>query len=135
MPSGGRFLRDNVFLVAAVALPALVVLLFVLASAIPRWTVNGPAYDALLKAGGPYDQAFPRLAVDFTVRDGTVEAIVRALPENNYPQLASLFLFDHHSLSTRELPFELPKDLKPGDPPRTIAITIPGGRRVLPDTR
>ena len=41
----GRFLRENAFLAAAVCLPLLVVVFFVLASIIPRWLVAPPAYD------------------------------------------------------------------------------------------
>ena len=43
--SGGRFIRDNAFMVAAIALPVLVAGLFILASAVPRWTVPPPSYD------------------------------------------------------------------------------------------
>src|SRR5262245_55596179 len=130
--SGRRFLRENTFLVAAMALPAVVVALFLLASAVPRWTVPGPAYDLLLRAGGPYDQSLPRVAVDFTVRDGKVEATVHALKPDAFPQLASLFFFDHETLNVHEVPFDLPKDLKEGDPGRTITIPMPGGRAVMP---
>jgi len=134
---GGRFLRDNAFLVAAVALPAVVVVLFLLATAIPRWTVPGPAYDFLICAGGPYDQTQPRVAVDFAVRDGHVEATVRPLNAiaYAYPQLTSLFLVEHDTLNTRELTFEMPKDLKEGDPPRTIPIEMPRNRRVVPGSK
>jgi len=131
----GRFLRDNAFLVAAMALPALVVLLFVVASAVPRWTVPPPAYDLLLRAGGPYDVSLPHLAVDFSVVDGRVEATVRALKSDAFPQLASLFLFEHDTFNVREIRFELPLDLKEGDPARKIVIDMPGGRRVMPQAK
>jgi len=130
-----RFLRDNAFLIAAVALPAVVVALFLLASAIPRWNVPAPAYDVLLRAGGPYDQTLPRVAVDFNVVDGHVEATVRVLNTNAFPQLASLFLLDHDTLDVREIFFEMPKDLKEGDPPKTVRINMPGGRRLNPGAK
>lgn len=129
------FLQDNAFLVAAVALPAVVVALFLLASAVPRWTIPGPTYDLLVRAGGPFDQALPRVAVDFSVRDGRVEATVRPLNANAFPQLASLFLIDHTTFNVQEITFELPKDLKEGDPPKTIPVDMPGGRRVTPGSR
>lgn len=131
----GRFLRDNAFLVAAMALPALVVLLFVIASAVPRWTVPPPAYDLLLRAGGPYDVSLPHVAVDFSVVDGRVEATVRALKPDAFPQLASLFLFEHDTFNVREIRFELPPDLKEGDPARKIVIDMPGGHRVMPQAK
>ena len=136
MVQGGRgFLRDNAFLVAAVALPAVVVALFLLATAIPRWTVPGPAYDLLVRAGGPYDQTVPRVALDFSVRDGRVEATFRPLNANAYPQLATLFLIEHDTLNAREIPVEIPRDLKDGDPPRTVVIDMPGGRLVRAGAR
>jgi hypothetical protein len=46
--SAGRFVRDNPFLAAAVALPLVVVLFFLLSAALPRWTVP-PRYDLLLR--------------------------------------------------------------------------------------
>ena len=132
---GARFLRDNAFLVAAVALPAVVVGLFLLASAVPRWTVADPAYDLLVRVGGPYDQTLPKVAIDFNVHDGHVEAIVRPLKVDAYPQLASLFLVDHQTLNVQEVTFELPRDLKEGDAPRIIAIEMPRRQRVTPGSR
>jgi hypothetical protein len=132
---GSSFLRENAFLVAAVALPAVVVVLFLLASAIPRWTIPGPTYDLLVRAGGPYDQALPRVAVDFSVRDGHVEATVRPLKNDAFPQLASLFLIDHTTFNVQEITFEMPKDLKEGDASKTIALDMPGGRRVTPGSQ
>lgn len=131
----GRFLRNNAFLVAATALPALVVLLFMIASAVPRWTVPPPAYDLLLRTGGPYDAALPHVAVDFNVVDGHVEATVHALKPDAFPQLASLFLFEHDTFNVREIPFEIPSDLKDGDPARRIFVDMPGGRRVMPQAK
>jgi hypothetical protein len=136
MPQGGKsFLRDNAFLVAAMALPGVVVLLFLLASAIPRWTVPPPQYDLVLRAGGPYDRTLPHLAIDFSVNDGRIEATIRALKADAFPQLASLFLFEHATLNVREIPVDLPKDLKEGDPPQTIVINLPGGGRVMPQAK
>ena len=54
------------------------------------------------------------------------------MPIRNWPPSSCSII---SRCSARELPFDLPRDLKPGDPPRTIAIEIPGGRRVLPESR
>jgi hypothetical protein len=125
-----HFLRDNAFLVAAVALPLLVVGFFVLASAIPRWTVPPPAYDLLLRVNGPYDTGRPRLAVDFNVRDERVEATAQLLPPPGYAQPASLFLFEHRTGTLRRIPFNLPP-LAEGDPPKRVTIDAIAGRRVI----
>jgi len=134
MPRGGRFLRDNAFLVAAFALPVAVVLLFVLASAIPRWTVPPPAYDLVLRAAGQYDPA-RRISVEFTVRDGRVEAIVRPLPSHGYPQIGSLVLLEHSTMTAREIPVSLPATMAENDPPQTIVVEALAGRRVLAQSK
>lgn len=134
MPRGGRFLRDNAFMVAAFALPAVVVLLFLVASAVPRWTVPPPAYDLLLRTAGRHDPA-RRISVEFTVRDGRVEAIVRPVPITGYPQVASLVLVDHETLNGREIPVPLPMTMAEGDPPQTIVVEALAGRRVVAQGR
>src|SRR3954453_2338413 len=117
----GRVLRDNAFLVAAVCLPLLVVVFFVLASVIPRWFVPPPAYDLLIRATDLYTQTPTRVSIEFAVQDGSVEAIVRPVPMNVYGTRTRLFLFDHGTMNVREIVVNLPahEDLKEGDPPRT----------------
>ena len=137
-PRSGRFLRDNAFLVAAVSLPLVVVAFFLLSTAIPRWTVPPPAYDLLLRANDVYNsnQTNPRVT-EFSVRDGKVEAKIRAIPANAYLSRTALFLFDHATLTVSEIPVELPDKLVlvEGDPPRTIVVDTPQGRRVLAQAR
>jgi hypothetical protein len=72
----GGFFRNNAFLAAAVALPVLVVGFFLLATAIPRWTVPPPTYDLVFRVGKPYDQPRPQVSVEFKVEDGRLQAIV-----------------------------------------------------------
>src|SRR3979490_41541 len=102
MTSGRGFLRDNIFLVAAVSLPLIVVAFFLLATAIPRWTVPLPAYDLLISAYD-YNQTSRQMTVEFGVRDGKVEATFRSDPVNNYGQPSRLFVFDHNTMSAREI--------------------------------
>jgi hypothetical protein len=129
-----RFLRDNAFLFAAIALPLLVVGFFALATVLPRWLVPPPAHDLLIRASGPYDQGRPRVTVEFKVRDGRVEAVVRPAPAMTYPQPPELFLFDHETLNVRKLPLDLP-ELHENDPPATLVVDALAGRRVVADTR
>jgi hypothetical protein len=132
MTAGGRsFLRDNAFLVAAVSLPVLVIAFFLLASIVPRWLVPPPAYDLVLRADGPYPRTPPRVSVDFKVHEGRIEAAVRALGPNEYQQPSVLFLFDHETMNVREIPFDLPSDMRSTDPPRAIVIPEIAGRRVI----
>ena len=131
-PGSGRFLRDNAFLVAAVSLPLVVVAFFLLSTAIPRWTVPPPQYDLLLRANDLYNyNSTRRMTVEVHVRDGRVEATIRAIGPNAYQPRAALFLFDHATMTSREIPIDLPDNLVEGDPPRTIAVETPPGYHVV----
>lgn len=135
MTPGRGFLRDNVFLVAAVSLPLLVVAFFLASTVIPRFLVAPPAYDLLIRATDTYNQTNPRMAVDFEVRNGKVEVTFRPMPANGYGPRSRLFLFDHATMSAREIPIELPDNLVEGDPPRTIAVDALAGREVLAQSK
>jgi hypothetical protein len=130
-PGSSRFLRDNAFLVAAVSLPLVVIIFFLLASAVPRWLVAPPAYDLVISALDAYNQTSPRASVEFAVRSGKVEATIRPVPANNYGQRARLFLFDHATMNVSEIPIELPDNLVEGDPPRTTVVDALAGRQVI----
>jgi len=116
----GQFVRRNAFLVAAVSLPLVVVIFFLLAAAIPQWTVPPPAYDAILR-GSTYEQPTQRVSVEFLVRDGKVHATVRPVPANMYPTRSTLFLFDHRTMKVTRINVDAP-DLKEGDATRTFVV-------------
>ena len=113
----GRFLRDNAFLVAAVALPVVIVGLFLLTTAIPRWTVPPPAYDLLLRTS-EYEQPNSAVFVDFVVRGERLHASIRRVDPNSYAPLAKLWLFDHATMNAREITLDLPRELAPGESTR-----------------
>jgi hypothetical protein len=119
-PDAGRFVRQNIFLVAAVALPLVVVIFFLLAAGIPRWTVPPPAYDVILR-GNTYDQPTQRVSVEFFVRDGRVQATVRPVAANMYPTRSTLFLFDHKTMKATQIAVQVPS-LKEGDPDQTFLV-------------
>jgi len=132
--TGPGFVRSNRFLLAALALPVVVVVFFLLASAVPRWLVAPPAYDLVLRVGRPYTQPAPRTAVEFDVRDGRLEATVRSVPRDRYEQPWSLILFEHETMNVREIRLDLP-EVREGGSPQTIAIDPFGGRRILPQAK
>lgn len=130
MKGPGRFLRDNVFLVAAVVLPLAVVGFFLLATAVPRWTVPPPRYDLLVKAGS-YVYPLPPMHVDYIVDSSGVHAHVRPVPPNSYPQRMALFIAEHSTGRLREVPVTLPETMRPDDAPRDIPVEGLAGRRIL----
>ena len=131
-----RLLRDNAVLVAAFVLPAVVAVLFILATAIPKWTVPLPQHDLVLRVDR-YDSPPPSVYVEFVVRGGRLEADVRPVvkPDNpnlgvTYPQRWTLLLFDHTAMRVRELPVDAPTSVPPGES-RTIVVDALAGRRVI----
>ncbi|HET9264116.1 MAG TPA: hypothetical protein VFO14_13780 [Vicinamibacterales bacterium] len=67
MASSAERFRDHPLLAAAIALPLVVVLFFLLSAALPRWTVP-PRYDVLLRTRA-YDQIGPMISVDVVVQE------------------------------------------------------------------
>lgn len=128
------WLRENTFVAAAICLPLVVVLFFVLASVIPRWFVAPPTYDLLIRVGDKYLPTNTHTNIDFAVRAGGVDVVVSATPPNGWGARARLFLFDHASMSAREVRVDLPEHLEglqEGEPPRTRRVDALAGRVVL----
>jgi hypothetical protein len=123
---GGRFLRDNAFLVAAGLLPVLVVGFFLLATAIPRWTVPPPAYDLIVKGYKPYSGDYRlKVSYDLDVRDGRLQLTVRPLATEQYQNKPVLFLVDHRTQNAREIPLTL-RETPPDAPETTLLDPVPG---------
>jgi hypothetical protein len=124
------FLRDNVFLVAAVLLPVVVVGFFLLATAIPQWTVPPPAYDLLVKGYKPYSgDVRLKVSYDLDVRNGRLQLTVRPLATEQYQNKPVLFLIDHRTQDARELPLTLRET--PPDAPETTVLDPVAGRTLL----
>ena len=96
-----RMLRDNAFIVAAIALPVLVAVFFLAASAVPRWTVPLPDHDVVLKAQRSYEASQGSVSLDFDVRNNHVVAILKPVAPNIYAQRWALLVVDHETLRGR----------------------------------
>jgi len=105
------FLRDNVAIVVGVSLPLVVVLLFVLATYVPRAYVEPPRHDLLLVAYNYNVQTRPE-RVDLRVTDGRLDVRAYKLDVNGntvYGQpLPRLFLWSHESRSIHEISLDIP---------------------------
>jgi hypothetical protein len=130
------FLRDNAVLVAAFVLPAVVAALFIVATAVPKWTVPLPQHDLLIRVE-QYESPPPDRSVEYLVRDGRLEAVVKPVvkPDNPnvgipYTQRWKLVLFEHTTMQARELSVDLPRDVPAGET-RTVAVEALAGRRLL----
>ena len=132
--------RDNLVLIAAFALPAIVAALFLLATAIPRWTVPLPQHDLVLRVEDYSQTRQSEVSVEFVVRDGRLEADVRPVPQPVNPAMGvpyvqrwKLLLFDHAAMELREIPLDVPRTLPQGEV-RTLVVDALAGRQVTSDT-
>jgi hypothetical protein len=128
-----RLFRDNAFLVAAVSLPVAVVGLFLLVTAIPKWTVAPPGYDLLLQTT-EYDRAHSSMSVELFVRDEALQARLRVVKGAQIPRVR-LWRFDHGTLSAREVPMNLPTPAGNIDDAQTVIVEALRGRRIVTDAR
>jgi hypothetical protein len=128
------FLRDNAFLVAAVVLPVAVAGFFLLATAVPRWTVPLPQHDLVLQVERPYQDNPARVDVASSVDGGRVQATARLAPKDTYTRRWALLRFDHTTLKLKEIPVAVPNDLKT-DEARTFVVEALAGVRVTGEAR
>ncbi|HET9370826.1 MAG TPA: hypothetical protein VFO19_11285 [Vicinamibacterales bacterium] len=131
-PPRGR-LRDNALLLVALALPLLVVALFLVMTMVPRYTVAAPRYDLVLSAIGSWDYS-GRHSMTFSVRDNRVVADFRPPSPNSAPIKQVLYVFDHTTLDLREVTVATPTDLVDGDS-RTVVVEALASRPVIAQTR
>ena len=128
-------LRESAFLMAAVALPLVVVLLFLVAAAVPRWLVRPPTADLLLRADRTHTPSAAQVVVTFRVRNGQLQADVLPAPPNTYPPQPALLLVDHRTGEVREIPFSLPAPPPSGSPARTIVVDTLEDERIVEGVR
>ena len=100
-----RIGRDDLLIIIGVSLPLLVILLFVLATIVPRLLVAPPQYDFLFTS---YVSAYPNVTpvrVNIDVYQGRARARIY---RNQGAQVTRLFLFDHGTSNLREIPISIP---------------------------
>ncbi|MEM1436439.1 MAG: hypothetical protein AAGG11_20485 [Pseudomonadota bacterium] len=120
--------KRNGLLIAGIALPGIVVLLFFAYIQLARQTVAPPAYD-LLYAHHDYRQYQPEAAeLRFSVTDGRLQ--IHAL-RSTAPYRSSLYRWHHASGRSERIPIELPEALS--DTPRLVPAPTLTGLRLSPD--
>ena len=99
-------LRENPMIAASILLPLIVVVFFVLATALPKWFVEPPAYSVLF-TGPDYSHRAPEIDVRFDVHNDRLRARVYKT-DVTYRNTPKLYLFDHEKRTTREVSIDLP---------------------------
>ena len=95
-----RWFRRNLFLISAIALPFLVTIFFLAATAIPEWLVDDPRYDVLFSVQ-EYANNQTEIPLTFSVDDGDVMAVVHGRSDNGYPVSPVQTLYRFHVQSGR----------------------------------
>lgn len=134
------FFRDNLVLIAAFVLPAMVAVLFVVATAIPKWTVPLPQHDLVIRVEDYRQSRQADVIVEFVARHGRLEADVRPVPPPQNPAMGTpyvqrwaLLLYDHAANRVSEIQLDLPRTVPSGET-RTVVIEALAGRYVTSDT-
>lgn len=114
-----KFIKENLVLAAGIGLPLLLVAIFLLCSAIPRWMTPPPKYDLLLMSHN-WNLMEPRTA-DFYIEHGKLKARPSPKSKDNPSRPRQrLFIYNVASQSYTELQ---PVIIPPGAREVTVAET------------
>lgn len=105
------WLKDNLFVVAALALPLVVVMFFLAATAIPRLLVDDPKYD-LYFAAEQFNSQPSGYSLRFRVADGRLFADSSAYPAFYPSQTQKLYRFDADAGVVQRIDVEIPADIR-----------------------
>ena len=116
----GRISKDHLLIGIGIGLPLVVILLFVLATSVPKWFVTPPQHDLLFTS---YVSAYPKVPavrVNLDVYQGEVRARIY---QDHSALVTKLFRFDHERSRVREVPIPVPDEAE--DLPDGTRIRIP----------
>jgi hypothetical protein len=130
MPS--RFVRDNAFIVAAVLLPAVVIVFFLLFTIVPQWMVPSPRYDLLVQTV-QYDGNQRPMNVEVFVRDERLQVSLRPRGETMYPPKVRVWRVDHATLAASEITIPVPDEV-PASASTTVVDAL-RNERVITDVK
>lgn len=121
-------LRENPMIAASILLPLVIVVFFLLATAIPKWLVDPPAHSFLFTVP---DQTYstPEINVRYDVIDGRLR--VRVFKTDvSYRHAPRLYLFDSARQATREITVDLPVNKDSFEDGDEIVVAELKGRRI-----
>lgn len=121
-----RWFRRNLFLISAIALPFLVTIFFLAATAIPEWLVDDPEYDVLFSVQ-EYANNAGQIPLAYSVDNGVVTAVVHGRAENGYPvgPVQKLYRFHVRSGRLEEIEPAIPENVQNQMPFATDAKSDP----------
>ncbi len=111
----GKFFRENVILLAGIALPVLMMVGFLVASSLPQGVSNPPQYDLVFFVDDySASPATVPVAAKLVVRNGRLVAQYTPLPADNpYGGGAwkKIYRYEAATRTIREIPFPFPADV------------------------
>ena len=124
------WLKDNLFVVAALALPLIVIGFFLAATGIPRFLVDDPQYDALYVVEQYLNEEY---AMRFRVVDGRLRADVRLNSSAVHWPNQMLFRFDASTQKTRRIDPIVPESVKQSLHSKVANRSAPASPLVAPE--
>ena len=124
-------LRENPMIAASILLPLVIVVFFLLATAIPKWLVDPPAHSFLFTVPD-HTYSTPEIDVRYDVMEGRMRVRVfkTGVTYRNSPRL---YLFDHKKLAIREITVDLPVNKDNFEDGDEIVVAELASRTVAPE--
>lgn len=124
MSDSDGFLKRNGFLVAGIALPVLVVVIFVLARALPRAWVDDPIHDVLYAVRSSYGAQPHGIDCSLSVVDGRVRARWTKMENPIYQEPPRIYRLHPATGAVEDIPLPEPEGVElPGG---SVDLEVPG---------
>jgi hypothetical protein len=110
----GKFVRENLVLLAGIALPIVMMAGFLIASSLPQQLGNPPQYDLVFFTDDYSSSSAGNIpvAVKLVVKDGVLVAqYAPVTQENSYGTWKKIYRYEAATQTVREIPFGFPADL------------------------
>lgn len=107
-----NFFKDNFVLIVGLALPVVLMVVFMLAQAVPQSMTDPPQHDLIFSAQDYQSKNLP-INVLLVVKDGTLKAQYTKVPNPQYPNTMwyKLYRYDAKTQQVSELSFGYPEDM------------------------
>lgn len=108
-----NFFKDNFALVVGLALPAILMIGFMIAASVPKAMGSPPKYDVIFWTNDyQYNKNLP-VTVNLVVKDGTLKAQYNKIPNPQYPNNSwvKLYRYNAKEQTVEELTFGYPDEM------------------------
>lgn len=104
----GQFFRKNILIIAGLALPALVMIFFMVSTMMPTHIKNPPKYDLVFAVQDYTTNNRSPLNINFVVKDGVLYAQYIKNIQNHYYNWKKLYLYNAKTQTVKQLSFGFP---------------------------